>query len=77
VTISSESQVWFGRSGCSLSKTIAVLPWRHPGGNGEGDESALAEELIAALFWFHPALGWLRARIRLARELVGDAARRQ
>jgi TonB family protein len=39
-----------------------------------GDWSrALAEELIAALFWFHPALAWLRARIRLTREQVVDA----
>jgi TonB family protein len=39
-----------------------------------GDWSrALAEELMAALFWFHPAVAWLRARIRLARELVVDA----
>jgi TonB family protein len=34
---------------------------------------AVAEELIAALLWFHPAVAWLRARIRLARELVVDA----
>jgi len=39
-----------------------------------GDWSrALAEELIAALLWFHPAVAWLRSRIRLARELVVDA----
>jgi bla regulator protein BlaR1 len=39
-----------------------------------GDWSrAAVEELIAALFWFHPALAWLRGRIRLARELVVDA----
>jgi D-alanyl-D-alanine endopeptidase (penicillin-binding protein 7) len=34
---------------------------------------AVAEELIAALLWFHPAVAWLRSRIRLARELVVDA----
>jgi TonB family protein len=34
---------------------------------------ALVEELIAALLWFHPAVAWLRARIRLTRELVVDA----
>ena len=39
-----------------------------------GDWSrAVAEELIAALLWFHPAVAWLRSRIRLARELVVDA----
>ena len=35
--------------------------------------AAVFEELIAALLWFHPAVAWLRARIRLARELVVDA----
>jgi D-alanyl-D-alanine endopeptidase (penicillin-binding protein 7) len=39
-----------------------------------GDWSrAMGEELIAALLWFHPAVAWLRSRIRLARELVVDA----
>jgi D-alanyl-D-alanine endopeptidase (penicillin-binding protein 7) len=39
-----------------------------------GDWSrAAVEDLVAALFWFHPALAWLRARIRLAREQVVDA----
>jgi TonB family protein len=35
--------------------------------------AAVFEELIAALLWFHPAVAWLRARIRLTRELVVDA----
>jgi bla regulator protein blaR1 len=34
---------------------------------------AVVEELVAALLWFHPAVAWLRARIRLTRELVVDA----
>ena len=32
----------------------------------------LAEELIRACFWFHPAIAWLIARVRLAREQVVD-----
>jgi hypothetical protein len=32
----------------------------------------LAEETIRAAFWFHPAIAWLIARIRLAREQVVD-----
>jgi TonB family protein len=36
--------------------------------------AALAEEIASAVFWFHPAIGWLLGRIRLAREQVVDAA---
>ncbi len=32
----------------------------------------LGEEIVRALFWFHPAVGWLIGRIRLAREQVVD-----
>jgi beta-lactamase regulating signal transducer with metallopeptidase domain len=32
----------------------------------------LAEELVRAVFWFHPAIAWLIARVRLAREQVVD-----
>jgi beta-lactamase regulating signal transducer with metallopeptidase domain len=32
----------------------------------------LLEEVIRAIFWFHPAIAWLIARIRLAREQVVD-----
>jgi TonB family protein len=32
----------------------------------------LGEELVGALLWFHPAVWWLLARIRLAREQVVD-----
>jgi TonB family protein len=32
----------------------------------------LAEEVAGALLWFHPAVWWLLARIRLAREQVVD-----
>jgi beta-lactamase regulating signal transducer with metallopeptidase domain len=32
----------------------------------------LAEEIVRAIFWFHPAIGWLIARVRLAREQVVD-----
>ncbi len=32
----------------------------------------LAEEIIRAVFWFHPAVWWLISRIRLAREQVVD-----
>jgi beta-lactamase regulating signal transducer with metallopeptidase domain len=32
----------------------------------------LAEEIVRAVFWFHPAIGWLIARVRLAREQVVD-----
>jgi len=32
----------------------------------------LAEETIRAAFWFHPAIAWLIARLRLAREQVVD-----
>jgi len=32
----------------------------------------LAEETIGAAFWFHPAIAWVIARVRLAREQVVD-----
>jgi beta-lactamase regulating signal transducer with metallopeptidase domain len=32
----------------------------------------LSEEIVRAAFWFHPAVGWLIARVRLAREQVVD-----
>lgn len=32
----------------------------------------LAEEIIRALFWFHPAIWWLIAKIQLSREQVVD-----
>ena len=32
----------------------------------------LAEEIVRAVFWFHPAFAWLIARVRLAREQVVD-----
>ena len=32
----------------------------------------LAEEVLRAAFWFHPAIAWLIARVRLAREQVVD-----
>jgi beta-lactamase regulating signal transducer with metallopeptidase domain len=32
----------------------------------------LAEEIARAVFWFHPAIAWLIARVRLAREQVVD-----
>jgi beta-lactamase regulating signal transducer with metallopeptidase domain len=32
----------------------------------------LAEEIVRAIFWFHPAIAWLIARVRLAREQVVD-----
>src|SRR6185437_8225962 len=32
----------------------------------------LAEEILRATFWFHPAIAWLIARVRLAREQVVD-----
>lgn len=35
---------------------------------------SIAEEMIGALLWFHPAIAWLRNRIRLAREQAVDAA---
>jgi TonB family protein len=31
-----------------------------------------AEEILRAIFWFHPAVAWLIARLRLAREQVVD-----
>jgi len=34
--------------------------------------SVLLEELFRAVFWFHPAVWWLVARVRLAREEVVD-----
>lgn len=34
----------------------------------------LSEEIIRAVFWFHPAIAWLIARLRLAREQVVDLA---
>jgi len=34
----------------------------------------LAEELILALFWFHPAVAWVVNRIRLSREQTVDEA---
>lgn len=30
----------------------------------------LAEEVIRTCLWFHPAIAWLIARVRLAREVV-------
>ena len=33
---------------------------------------ALAEELVRAIFWFHPAIWWLLGRIQLTREQVVD-----
>jgi D-alanyl-D-alanine endopeptidase (penicillin-binding protein 7) len=36
--------------------------------------AAMVEEVAGALLWFHPAVSWLRGRIRLAREQVVDAA---
>jgi TonB family protein len=33
----------------------------------------LVEEIVAALFWFHPAFWWLLAQARLAREQIVDA----
>jgi beta-lactamase regulating signal transducer with metallopeptidase domain len=33
----------------------------------------LLEELVGALFWFHPAVWWLLAQARLAREQIVDA----
>ena len=35
--------------------------------------SVLAEEILRALFWFHPPLRWLIARIQQAREEIVDA----
>jgi len=32
----------------------------------------LGEEVLRALFWFHPAIAWLVSRVRLAREQVVD-----
>jgi beta-lactamase regulating signal transducer with metallopeptidase domain len=32
----------------------------------------LSEEIVRAVFWFHPAILWLVARVRLAREQVVD-----
>jgi TonB family protein len=32
----------------------------------------LAEELLRAIFWFHPAMWWLISRVQLARETVVD-----
>ncbi|HKE34944.1 MAG TPA: M56 family metallopeptidase [Candidatus Acidoferrum sp.] len=34
----------------------------------------LGEEVLRALFWFHPAIAWLVSRVRLAREQVVDLA---
>ena len=32
----------------------------------------LCEEIIRAVFWFHPAIAWLISRMRLSREQVVD-----
>jgi beta-lactamase regulating signal transducer with metallopeptidase domain len=32
----------------------------------------LSEEIVRAIFWFHPAIAWLIARVRLTREQVVD-----
>src|SRR5205807_7847055 len=32
----------------------------------------LGEEILRAVFWFHPAIGWLISRTRLAREQIVD-----
>lgn len=55
----------------SAQLDVLVHELRHV---GRADWSAaVVEELVAALLWFHPAVAWLRARIRLTRELVVDA----
>src|SRR5215467_10280360 len=33
----------------------------------------LSEEVLRAVFWFHPAIAWLVSRVRLAREQVVDS----
>src|SRR5206468_10325588 len=32
----------------------------------------LGEEILRAVFWFHPAIAWLVSRVRLAREQIVD-----
>jgi beta-lactamase regulating signal transducer with metallopeptidase domain len=78
-----DSPVTFG-----LSKPVILLPERFLSTNASfqsaiachellhirrGDWTQhLVEEIVRAVFWFHPAIAWLISRVRLAREQVVD-----
>jgi beta-lactamase regulating signal transducer with metallopeptidase domain len=78
-----ESPVTFG-----LTAPVILLPVRFPSMDARFQSAIachellhvrrrdwahhLLEEIIRAIFWFHPAIAWLIARVRLAREQVVD-----
>lgn len=78
-----DSPVTFG-----LAAPVVLLPERFPSMKAEFQATIachellhvrrhdwahhLAEEILRAAFWFHPAFAWLIARVRLAREQVVD-----
>jgi beta-lactamase regulating signal transducer with metallopeptidase domain len=78
-----DSPVTFG-----LAAPVVLLPERFPSMKAEFQATIachellhvrrhdwthhLAEEILRAAFWFHPAIAWLIARVRLAREQVVD-----
>jgi beta-lactamase regulating signal transducer with metallopeptidase domain len=59
LTIDAQSQAAIG---CHELLHVRRHDWAHH----------LAEQAIGAMFWFHPAIRWIIARIRLAREQVVD-----
>jgi beta-lactamase regulating signal transducer with metallopeptidase domain len=78
-----DSPVTFG-----FTAPVVLLPERFPSMNAQFQATIachellhvqrrdwvhhLAEEMIRAALWFHPAIAWLIARVRLAREQVVD-----
>ena len=78
-----DSPVTFG-----IAVPVILLPQRFPSMNAQFQATIachellhvrrkdwshhLVEEVLRAAFWFHPAIGWLIARVRLAREQVVD-----
>ncbi len=78
-----DSPVTFG-----FASPIVLLPERFPSMNTQFQATIacpellhvrrhdwahhLAEEILRATFWFHPAIAWLISRVRLAREQVVD-----
>jgi beta-lactamase regulating signal transducer with metallopeptidase domain len=59
LTIDAQSQAAIG---CHELLHVRRHDWAHH----------LAEQAIGAIFWFHPAISWIIARVRLAREQVVD-----
>jgi TonB family protein len=58
--------------GARLQEAIAYHELLHVRRRDWLDE--IAEEIVRTVFWFHPAVRWLLARVRLSREQVVDQA---